>query len=755
MNAHEKLAARLEALRDGRKRTPKEEKFRPKKKHKQEAELKPHEDNVPEYSAAAAARTAKALADIAMKQEQEKSQPPPSEAEAKPSAPKKPSSKSAGQPTAPGEAEQQQSGVTASATMERYTDFGGLKAQLDEVRRLIEFPLRYPQVFDHLGADPPCGVLLHGPPGCGKTRLAHAVAGELGVPFYKVAAPEVVAGISGESEQKVRSLFSTAMAQAPCIVFIDEIDAIAGKRESALRDMERRIVAQLLTCMDELSLLWRDHRKICIVIGATNRPDSLDSALRRAGRFDREISISIPNLEARVEILEVLTRKLKLEGTIDLKSIAFRTPGFVGADLHALTKEACAIALRRIFNLIMETASHAAVVGGGPAAPATEGADGVTGVAEDAAPPPPTTVLPTSLSVDVPAEDDVDDPVPHSEADAATQPAAQPASSQPFALPVVDITPEMLERCSITMADFDQAVGLVQPSAMREGFTTVPAVTWDDVGALEDVKQELIDNISRPIMRPDVFRAMGCLNNPIGVLLYGPPGCGKTLVAKAIANESGANFISIKGPELLNKYMGESERSVRTVFARAQASAPCILFFDELDALAPKRGNESGNQAAERVVNQLLTELDGVKGRQDVYVIGASNRIDMIDPAMLRPGRLDKLLYVPLPDATKRLAILQKQARGTPVHPAVDLAKFAYDERCEGFSGADCAALVREAAIAAVTDFFRASDGADDAMTTPPQVLIEHFEIALQKVKPSVSAKDRARYEKMRAGIIQ
>uniref|UniRef100_A0A7S4G498 AAA+ ATPase domain-containing protein n=1 Tax=Eutreptiella gymnastica TaxID=73025 RepID=A0A7S4G498_9EUGL len=789
------MAARMAAFREDR--APKPKKFKPNsaesKKRKQDFDLIVSEKQkkaIPEeYTAQAAARTAKNLEAIVREDEEKKKRDAEAAAATNPKAidPNAPSGtdKAKGgkaRDKVSNEDEQPAMEISACATSERYTDFGGLKKELDEIRRLIEFPLRYPQVFDHLGADPPSGVLLHGPPGCGKTKLAHAVAGELQLPFYKISAPEVVAGVSGESEQKIRLFFKTAMAQAPCIMFIDEIDAIAGKRESAGKEMERRIVAQMLSCMDEIPVLWRDHRKICIVMGATNRPDAIDSALRRAGRFDREIHMSIPTYEGRIEILQVLTQKLKLEGELDLKSIAFRTPGFVGADLHALTKEASAIALQRIFNLIVDNA--AADAAASAAEPENDAAEKKAEEKADEKPsgadeecvfpaPPPARMPPPKirsssppLSVDKPdAGFDLDDPAgaaddppegPLEPAAPVPEAIAPPSSSQPFALPVVEIGPEILEKCSIMMADFDEAVTLVQPSTMREGFTTVPSVTWDDVGALEDVKVELINNISKPILRPDVFKAMGCLDNPIGVMLYGPPGCGKTLVAKAIANESGANFISIKGPELLNKFLGETEKSVRTVFARAQSSAPCILFFDELDALAPKRGNESGNAAAERVVNQLLTELDGVKGRNQVYVIGASNRLDMIDPAMLRPGRLDKLLFVPLPNAAQRITILQKQARNAPLDGDVDLGTYGSDKRCDGFSGADCAALVREAAVAAVTEFFDSMQDDDDARDTtrdPPTVGVRHFETALQKVKPSVSVKDRTRYEQMRSGM--
>ena len=560
----------------------------------------------------------------------------------------------------------------------RFSDLGGLEGVMDEVRELVEWPLCHPEIYAHLGVAPPRGVLLHGPPGCGKSLLAMAMAGEFGMPMLRVSAPELVSGMSGESEARIRGLFAQAAKQAPCLVFVDEIDAIAPKRENAQREMERRIVAQLLTCMDDLGELGGG----VVVLGATNRPDALDSALRRAGRFDREIALPAPDEAGRRRILDVMCRALRLEGSLELGAIARATPGFVGADLSALTKEAAAAAVGRIFRGI-----DAGAGGGG----GNEGGDGVR-------------------------------------------------------LQRETLTAEQLEPLAIGAADFEVAVKKVQPSVKREGFATVPDCTWDDVGALEEVREELSFAVTRPIQDPELFAAMG-LGVPTGVLLYGPPGCGKTLVAKATANECGANFISVKGPELLNKFVGESEKAVRQVFARGRQSAPCVIFFDELDALCPKRGSDGGgNQSAERVVNQLLTEMDGLEARRDVWVIAATNRPDMIDPAMLRPGRLGKLLYVPLPTLGDRLAILEKQAGGgkTPLDSTVDLAGIA--QRTEGFSGADLHALVREAAVAAIKGAVKFNR----LRGTKLYVGAEQFEQAFRLVQPSVSERERRRYEALR-----
>lgn len=610
------------------------------------------------------------------------------------------------------------SSVTAPFAV-TYAELGGIEGVLEDVKELVEYPLKHPEVYQWLGVDPPRGILLHGPPGCGKTALANAIANECNVPFLRIAAPEVVSGMSGESEAKVRQLFQEATSLAPCIVFIDEIDAIAPKRESAQREMERRIVAQLLTCLDDLSSLKsapqppdsgiamtdndpsQDGADVThgdqpsasrhvVIIGATNRPDSLDPALRRAGRFDREIGLGIPSESGRESILRVLTKKLRLSGDFDFKSVARRTPGFVGADLSALMKESAALAVKRIFAH-MESVLR----------PPEENKTGCQPEELVSAQKP---TLPGRLSL------------------------------------------EQLKQLAITMDDVDRAITKVQPSVRREGFATTPDVTWDDVGSLGDVREELAFAITEPISRPELFESMG-LRNATGVLLFGPPGCGKTLVAKAAANESGANFISIKGPELLNKYVGESERAVRQVFSRARAAAPCVLFFDELDALAPRRGGDTANASAERVVNQLLTEMDGIEGRQGVYLVAATNRPDMIDPALLRPGRLDKILYVPLPPPEGRASILRALARRSPISPEVDLDALGMSRKLTGFSGADIAALLREACVAALKEKL---NGSESVVEGNQLVGSRHFAQALLKVQPSVSKSDQIMYDALR-----
>jgi len=621
-----------------------------------------------------------------------------------------------------------------------YADLGGIENVLDDITELIVFPMAHPEVYSWLGVTPPRGVLLHGPPGCGKTALANAIANECGVPFLRVSAPEVVSGMSGESEAKLRELFREAADLAPCVVFIDEIDAIAAKRETAQRQMEHRIVAQMLTCMDDLSEAARpvegpkgedgatagteqgvDNKdemtevvpgKHVVVLAATNRPDALDSALRRAGRFDREISIGIPSEAAREKILQVQTRKLRLSGDMDFKAISKRTPGFVGADLAALVKEAAALAVKRCFQRLTATSLIPP--------PGGDGEEAIGGPTESTA---------------------------GTEAMAVSHAWSERARSR------VPLCSGELQGLAISMEDFTAAVSKVQPSVRREGFATTPDVTWEDVGSLKEVREELSFAITEPIKFPQRFEAMG-LSAACGVLLFGPPGCGKTLVAKAVANESGANFISIKGPELLNKYVGESERAVRQLFTRARAAAPCVLFFDELDALAPRRGGD-GNQAAERVVNQLLTEMDGIDGRQAVYLVAATNRPDMIDPALLRPGRLDKILYVPLPSAEGRSGILYTLTRKTPLACDVDLAKVA--AAAHGFSGADMAALVREACINAMRELISSSDrmmdGEEQAEQQPATVEERHFLAALSSITPSVSAKDQKVYNALRTKL--
>nr|XP_012606768.1 nuclear valosin-containing protein-like isoform X4 [Microcebus murinus] len=506
-------------------------------------------------------------------------------------------------------------GLEFQVSSVKFEDVGGSDTTLKEVCKLL-IHMRHPEVYHHLGVVPPRGVLLHGPPGCGKTLLAHAIAGELDLPVLKVAAPEIVSGVSGESEQKLRELFEQAVSNAPCIIFIDEIDAITPKREVASKDMERRIVAQLLTCMDDLNNVAATAQ--VLVIGATNRPDSLDPALRRAGRFDREICLGIPDEASRERILQTLCRKLRLPEAFNFCHLAHLTPGFVGADLMALCREAAMCAVNRVLMKLQEKQKNELEIEGLP----PEG----------------------------PQEER-----PRTEPTSKTQDELQ--SLLVLLRDQDPLSEEQMQGLCIELNDFIVALSSVQPSAKREGFVTVPNVTWADIGALEDIREELTMAILAPVRNPDQFKALG-LVTPAGVLLAGPPGCGKTLLAKAVANESGLNFISVKGPELLNMYVGESERAVRQVFQRAKNSAPCVIFFDEVDALCPRRSDrETG--ASVRVVNQLLTEMDGLETRQQVFIMAATNRPDIIDPAILRPGRLDKTLFVGLPPPADRLAILK------------------------------------------------------------------------------------------------
>ncbi|NXA67555.1 NVL protein, partial [Mohoua ochrocephala] len=537
----------------------------------------------------------------------------------------------------------------------KFEDVGGNDETLKEICKML-LHIRHPEVYNHLGVVPPRGFLLHGPPGCGKTLLAQAIAGELELPMLKVAATEIVSGVSGESEQKLRDLFEQAVSSAPCVLFIDEIDAITPKREVASKDMERRIVAQFLTCMDDLNNVAATTQ--VLVIGATNRPDSLDPALRRAGRFDREICLGIPDEEAREKILQTLCRKLKLPESFEFRHLARLTPGYVGADLMALCREAAMCTVNRV--LIASEEHRRKHTGSGEST-----AEGSMGIGTDV-------VDELQRLLDLLKEQD---PLPE----------------------------EQLQKLCIEMNDFIVALSAVQPSAKREGFVTIPDVTWADIGALEDVREELTMAILAPVRNPEQFKALG-LTTPAGVLLAGPPGCGKTLLAKAVANESGLNFISVKGPELLNMYVGESERAVRQVFQRARNSAPCVIFFDEVDALCPRRSDrESG--ASVRVVNQLLTEMDGLENRQQVFIMAATNRPDIIDPAILRPGRLDKTLYVGLPPPQDRLAILKtitKDGTRPPLDSDVSLEEIAYSQHCDCYTGADLSALVREASICAL-----------------------------------------------------
>lgn len=599
--------------------------------------------------------------------------------------------------------------------------------------------MRHPEVYQQLGMVPPRGFLLHGPPGCGKTLLAQALAGELGLPMLKVSAPELVSGVSGESEQKLRELFDTAVSSSPCILFIDEIDAITPKREVASKDMERRIVAQLLTCMDDLNSLTVTAQ--VLVIGATNRPDSLDPALRRAGRFDREICLGIPDKTARLRILKTLCRKLKLPVNFDYQLLARLTPGYVGADLMALCREAAMSAVNRALleSRTKKTSPKKTVT--------KELTSKCQNEAEDTGKAPRG---PSSAT----------EPEDHPEAHIDGAPTQQGELWHLLQLlkNTQRLSEEELSGLSILMSDFQASLACVQPSAKREGFATVPGVTWADIGALQDVREELTMAILAPVRSPEQFRALG-ISAPSGVLLAGPPGCGKTLLAKAVANESGLNFISVKGPELLNMYVGESERAVRQVFQRGSNSAPCVIFFDEIDALCPRRsGHESG--ASVRVVNQLLTEMDGLETRRQVFIMAATNRPDIIDPAILRPGRLDRTLYVGLPPAADRHAILLTITKGGTrplLEQDVSLQEIAYDERCDCFTGADLTALVREASVNALSAYLTSQHSSASSTSlgfvADIKVNKQNFENAFKKVRPSVSKKDQKMYEQLRESL--
>ncbi|KAM0792685.1 hypothetical protein ACM66B_002465 [Microbotryomycetes sp. NB124-2] len=691
----------------------------------------------------------------------------------------------------------------------RLSDLGGVDDCVEKMLELVALPLCHPEVYLHTGVRPPRGVLLVGPPGCGKTMLAGAIAGELGMPFISISAPSIVSGMSGESEKTLRETFEEAARLAPCILFIDEIDAITPKRETAQREMERRIVAQLLTCMDDLAWDKTDNKPV-MILGATNRPDSLDPALRRAGRFDAEITMGVPDEQGREKILRVLMAKLRLSGDFDYKFLAKSTPGYVGADLSALTGAAGVIAVKRIFEQLGVSlpATHAGFDEGQEAINMlSEVADNDNeGMAVDDVEDASHQMQPEAAEATVEA-------VPMTPAGQATPnngdsgattpaltdaplPAAQTTSPlAPFStlppnlalLPIStflrnhpsSLTTDQLDTLCLTNADFTAALSVVQPSSQREGFTTVPNVSWDDLGALQQIREEMRMSIVRPIKRPELFQMLG-IQAPCGVLLWGPPGCGKTLLAKAVANESRANFISVKGPELLNKYVGESERAVRQVFARARASSPCIIFFDELDAMVPRR-DDSLSESSARLVNTLLTELDGLEPRKQVFVIGATNRPDILDPAMVRPGRLDKLLYVDLPSPQERFEILKALTRKTPLDDEVDLSRVALSDKADGFSGADLSALVREAAVMALRDVFdtvemdkplnaeRAGSSANNdtsfdqaaSSTTTTgrapfqvQVYQKHFEMALERTSPSVSVQQRKRFQLLRSKLM-
>ena len=522
-----------------------------------------------------------------------------------------------------------------------YEDIGDLEEAIQKIREMVELPLKHPELFQRLGIEPPKGVLLYGPPGCGKTLLAKAVANESDAAFFAINGPEIMSKYYGESEARLREIFEKAEKNAPAIIFIDELDAIAPKREEVTGEVERRVVAQLLALMDGLK-----GRGNVIVIGATNRINAIDPALRRPGRFDREIEIGVPDRRGRLEILQIHTRGMPLAEDVDLEKLADITHGFTGADLAALCREAAMKALRRY--------------------------------------------LP---KIDLEQE----------------------------RIPV-----EVLEQMEVRMEDFMAAYKEITPTAIREVFIEVPTVRWSDIGGLEEVKQELREAVEWPLKYPDRFKKLG-IRPPKGVLLYGPPGCGKTLLAKAVATESEANFIAVRGPELMSKWVGETERGIREVFRKARTAAPAVVFFDEIDALVPRRGlGYADSGVTERAVSQLLTEMDGIAALEDVVVIGATNRPDILDPAILRPGRFDRAIYVPPPDEKARLEIFKIHTRGMPLAEDVDLEKLA--KMTQGYSGADIEAVCREAAMNALRRDINAEE-----------VTWADFEAALAKVGPSIT----------------
>jgi transitional endoplasmic reticulum ATPase len=532
-----------------------------------------------------------------------------------------------------------------------FDDIGGLSKEIQRLREIVELPLKHPEVFRRLGIEPPSGVLLYGPPGCGKTLLAKALANECEACFFSISGPEIMNKYYGESEARLREIFKEASEKAPSIIFIDEIDAIAPKREEVIGDVEKRVVAQLLSLMDGIS-----ERRSVIVIGATNRPESLDPALRRPGRFDREIEIGVPNQEARLEILQIHTRGMPLADDVDLEALAASLHGYTGADIRALCQEAALIALRRYIPDIIDLESKR-------------------------------------------------------------------------------VPPEILDKMVVTLADFREAMNKIVPSAMREFYVETPKIRWSDIGGLDKVKQTLTENVIWAIKHPERFKKLGI--TPVsGVLLYGPSGCGKTMLAHALAYESGANLITIRGPEVLSKWVGESEKAIRDIFRKAKLSSPCIIFFDEVDSIARSRSYVDEYDTSERILSQLLTEIDNVRGTFGVFVVAATNRPDLLDPALLRPGRLDLLIYVPPPDEAGRLEVLRILTAKMPLAEDVKLEEIA--KQTEGYSGADLQALVREAGLHALRT------GGDSAV-----VRLADFQHALSRVRPSITKEVESWYNSL------
>ena len=529
-----------------------------------------------------------------------------------------------------------------------YEDIGGLEEEIRRIREMVELPLRHPEVFQRLGIDPPKGVLLHGPPGCGKTLLARAVANESEANFYAINGPEIMSKFYGESEARMRKMFEDAEKNAPSILFIDELDAIAPKRSEVTGEVERRVVAQLLASMDGLK--GRGH---IIVIGATNRPDAIDEALRRPGRFDREIEIGIPAREGRIEILQIHTRGMPLDVDVDLTRVSDITHGYTGADLEALCRESAMKALRRYLPQINLEEKR----------------------------------------------------IPH----------------------------EVLDQMVVNQKDIRDGFREVTPTAMREVYIESPNIPWDAVGGLEEVKDNLREAVEWPLKNPERFARLG-INPPKGILLHGPPGCGKTLLARVVATESEANFISVRGPEIFSKWVGESEKAIREIFRKARMAAPSIVFFDEFDALVPSRGSAADSRVTERVISQLLTEIDGLISLQNVVVLAATNRPDIIDPAVLRPGRFDRRVYVPPPDEGARLKILRIKTEKMPLDETVNLETLA--RKMDGYSGADIDSVVREAGLSALRK-----------NTESNAVSINDFEVAIDEIAPSITPEMITWYE--------
>lgn len=559
-----------------------------------------------------------------------------------------------------------------------YDDVGGCRKQMAQIREMIELPLRHPMLFKTLGVKPPRGVLLYGPPGSGKTLIARAVANETGAFFFLINGPEIMSKMAGEAESNLRKAFEEAEKNSPAIIFIDELDSIAPKRDKTGGEVEKRVVSQMLTLMDGLK-----GRGSVIVLAATNRPNSIDPALRRFGRFDREIDIGVPDEVGRMEILRIHTRNMKLTEEVDLAQVAKETHGYVGSDMAALCTEAALQCIREKMDII-----------------------------------------------DI-EEDTID--------------------------------AEILEAMAVTNEHFRVAMGSTNPSSLRETVVEVPDITWDDIGGLENTKKELQELILYPIEHPEKFHKFG-MSPSKGVLFYGPPGCGKTLMAKAVANECSSNFISVKGPELLTMWFGQSEENVREVFDKARTAAPCVLFFDELDSIGTARGGSQGDAggAGDRVMNQLLTEMDGVGSKKNVFFIGATNRPDVLDEALIRPGRLDQLIYIPLPDPPSRTSIFKAVLRKTPIAPNISFEFLS--SLTEGFSGADVTELCQRATKSAIREAIEAEEqrraltkdnpeGEDELMEVDdpvPTLTRKHFEEALANARTSVTSYDLDRFEQFR-----